>query len=350
MINDSMLVDLKKSLRRERRYVEIEQRSKIIDTILKRFDHVEVFYIRSENPANSVKFLDGDAIIIWNLHYWEIFAKYVKCIENCRETRENATQGVIAEMADFLGDKYSFCKDIEHFLKQIPEKFSIGAQSEKDNSEIQLYIQIAQLFSLFHELAHIESYKGNNSQIMACRELVLDMFGSLREEAFTHLGHWAELGRRVAELDCEMSKDIFEEVVSDVFAVIQTIDFLNTGYHVSKWRLAYYCTIAIDHILTFQNTFNAISSAWDSHLGEIMFRLLVRMHKIDPYVNELAMARCNLGSLILVIAIYSKQGLPKEQRNDLWKYRDMYHFDNAGVISCLADEEFICIAIEEAFT
>jgi len=350
MMNDIKLADLKKSLRRERTFVEAEQRNKIIDSIVKKIEHVDVFYIRSENPANSVKFLDNDVIIVWDENYWDIFARYIKCVENCRLTRENVTQGVIVEMADFLGSKYSFCKEIEHFLKQIPEQFSIGAQNKEDNSVIQLYIQIAQLFSLFHELAHIESYKGNSSQILACRELVLDMFSSLNEEAFTPLGHWGELGKKVAALDCEMSEDIFEEVVSDVFAIFQTIDFLNVCYHVSEWKLACYCTMAVDHLLTFQNMFNAISSAWDSHFAEIMFRLPVRIHEIDTYVNDLAMARCGLGSLILVIVIYSKQGLSKEQINNLWEYRDIYHVDNTGVIACLADEEFICTAIEEAFS
>ena len=349
-MNDTKVEDLKKSLRHERTFVEAERRNKIIDSIVKKIEYVDVFYIRSGNPANSVKFLDNDVIIVWDENDWDIFARYVKCVENCRLTQENVTQGIIVEMADFLGSKYSFCKEIERFLKQIPEQFSIGAQNKEDNSVIQLYIQIAQLFSLFHELAHIESYKGNNRQILVYREFVLDMFNSLNEEAFTPLGHWGELGRKVAALDCEMSEDILEEVVSDVFAIFQTIDFLNAYYHVNKWKLACYCAIAIDHILTFQNMFNAISSAWDGHFAEIMFRLPARKHEIDTYVNELATARCGLGSLILVIVIYSKQRLSKEQINNLWEYRDIYHVDNTGVIACLADEEFICTAIEEAFS
>lgn len=126
-MNDTKIEDLKKSLRHERTFVEAEHRNKIIDSIVKKIEYVDVFYIRSQNPANSVKFLDNDAIIVWDENYWDIFARYVKCVENCRLTQENVTQGIIVEMADFLGSKYSFCKEIERFLKQIPEQFSIGA-------------------------------------------------------------------------------------------------------------------------------------------------------------------------------------------------------------------------------
>lgn len=349
MINDRKAAELKKSLHREKIFAEAGERSGVIDRILENFKHVDIFYIRSKNPANCVKFLDDDAVIVWDIYYWEIFAKYLTCVINCRAAGLNVTQGVIAEMADFLGSKYSFCRDVARFLKQIPENFSVETQNPGNPGAVQLYTEVAQLFSLFHEMAHIESRRGGNSQILSCRQLVLDMFGALKEEAFAHLGHWAELGKRVAKWDCEMPENIFEEVVSDVFAAIQTLDFLNAGDLINEWKSASCCTAAIDHLFTFQTMFNAVNTAWDRHLPEIMFRLPVRTHEINPYINELAMARYSLGFSLLVTAICSKQRLSKEQRHNLWELRDTGHVDNTGVLACLADEEFICTAIEEAF-
>ena len=80
-MNDTKIEDLKKSLRHERTFVEAEHRNKIIDSIVKKIEYVDVFYIRSENPANSVKFLDNDAIIVWDENYWDIFAECIRLWE-----------------------------------------------------------------------------------------------------------------------------------------------------------------------------------------------------------------------------------------------------------------------------
>lgn len=65
-------------------------------------------------------------------------------------------------------------------------------------------------------------------------------------------------------------------------------------------------------------------------------------------LHELELARNGLGNLIITIVIENMFRLDKRQCSLLWKYRDENHVDNEDVISCLADEEFICIAIEEA--
>ena len=351
MINYSIRVRLKESLQRERFFEESNTEDHILNSILKRFKDVDIYYISSSNAKNSVKFFDKTAVIVWDIQYWDIYKKYVQHAENCRRKNKDATPEIIITMAEYLGGKYSFCGPLSHFLKQIPKRFTIDEDhSATNDAHIELYVQIGKVFSLFHELAHIGTRDGNSEMILSCQELVLDMVGKLKKDDFNGLGYWAEFASISAEKLCmNASEDVIEEVVADVFAMIQTVRYFSSSYSVDKLLLADCCVIAVEYLSTFQNMFNAISHAWDCHYAEIAFGLPVREHEIDTYINELSISRYGLGALILVVIVHSMLKLDTDQRKALWEKRDLYHVNIQSIVDCLADNDFICTAIEEAF-
>lgn len=343
--------ELKTSLKRERTFEESSKRKIFLDQILYSMEHIDIYYIYSKKASNSIRFFEKDAVIVWDMKYWQYFEKYFMQVENCKHSNNNIIQGIIGVISEFLSEKYENIPKVSLFLKQIPEMFGIKLQaSHKYYDYVHYIVEISEVFSLFHEIGHLEHYKEESDKIKACKELVLDMFDTVDESAFIPLGEWASLGWESICIIKEKKGDkILEELACDVFATMNMIDYFKRYSIKDTFQLACDCVIAIEYISTFQNMFNAVNQAWDSHYTDMKFGIPVRKEEVDHYVNELAMARNGLCSLILVIVIQNMLHLDKESCEKLWEYRDKNHIDNTEVISCLADDGFICTAIEEAY-
>lgn len=342
--------ELKISLERERIFSDSDQKEKILDTILEKMDHIDIYYIYSNKASNSIMFLENAAIIIWDMNFWKCYENYLMQIENCKRFNKNTTQGIICVITEFLSNKYKNIPKISSFLIQIPNEFGIEVQSSHEYyDEVHSIIQICKLFSFFHEIGHLEHYKKNSDRIKACQELVLNLIGTVDEVDFLSLGEWSDLAwKSVCLIREKKENQILEELACDVFAVMNMINYYKTLNNGNNFQLACRCVKAIEYILTFQNMFNAVNQAWDSHYIEMKFGFPVRKKDVNNYVNELAMARNGLCSLILVIVVYNMLNIAKCDREKLWEYRDKNHVDNEDVISCLANEDFICEAIEDA--
>lgn len=322
----------------------------MLDSLLLAMDNVDIYYIYSNQCLNSIKFLGDKAFIIWDMHYWEIFYNYLLQVENCKMNRKNMTQGIIGVISDYLGEKYNKFYEISAFLKSIQSTYGIPIELSLDHCvSIKGKINICKMFSFYHEIGHLEYAKNNSDRILASKELVLELFDSLSRSDFEGLGIWSDLGwKTVGEIRNHKNDLVLEEITSDIFAIILVAEYYKSTQERSGFQLSCDIIVAIEYITTFQNLFNIINRAWDAHIAEMKYNLPVRRHKPDNTVNELEIARNGLGNLIITIVIENMFRLDKRQCSLLWKYRDENHVDNEDVISCLADEEFICIAIEEA--
>ncbi len=343
--------ELKISLERERIFSDSNQKEKILDMILEKMDHIDIYYIYSNKASNSIMFLDNESIIIWDMNFWKCYENYLMQVENCKRLNKNITQGIICVVSEFLSDKYKSIPEISSFLKQIPDEFGIEIQfAEKYYDKIHSSIQMCKLFSFFHEIGHLEHNRKNSDRIKVCQELVLNLLDAVDEKDFLPLGEWSDLGwESVCLIREKKGNQILEELVCDVFAVMNMINYYKTFSCTNDFQLACECVISVEYISTFQNMFNAVNQAWDAHYIDMKFRLPVRKKEANHYVNELAMARNGLCSLILVIVINNMLNIAKCDREKIWEYRDNNHIDNEGVFSCLAADDFICGAIEDAF-
>lgn len=355
MINENrekIFFDLISALKRERDFVICNKREIILEELLNKMENVDIYYIRSNKASNSVKFFEKNAIIIWDLNFWECFEKYLMQIEYCKQNNENITQGVITVISQFLSEKYRSIPQISSFLAQIPENFGFKLSSLNQNRDkVYEITQICKLFSFFHEIGHLEQYKKSSDKIRACQELVLDLFSALEESDFSTYDEWADLGwKSVCLIKENNGGKILEELTCDVFAVINMIDYyMDNKINESTFQLAYNSVVALENISTFQNMFNVVNYAWDSHYAEMKYELPVREKSVNSYINELTMSRNELCSLILVIVIYKMLKLDRCESKKLWECMDMSRVNNKDVISCLANDDFICQAIEDAF-
>lgn len=348
---EKILEEIENKLKRERDFCKVEYREKDLDDILLNYENVDIFYINSNRACNSIKFVGESAVVIWDIRYWNCFEKYIINVENCKGNNQNIIQGIISVMAGFLSEKYTNIHHISIFLSQIPEEFSIPIHALTEcQHKVHMTILACKVFSLFHEIGHLEYKKGNSDRILACKELVLNLFSALDKEDFTPLGVWADLGwNSVCKIMDNAADDILEEIAADVFAIINCVDYFVKLYrNRTNFEIACACVISYEYVSTFQNMFNAVNKAWDCHYAEMKFGLPIRQHDPDTYINELAMLRQGLGCLILVIVTQQMLHLNKEEKDLLWELRDNNHIDNENVIACLADDEFICTAIEES--
>lgn len=347
---ENIYSELKTCLGRERNFVDSNQRERTLDMILERMEHIDIYYIYSNKASNSIRFFGKDAIIIWDMCFWKCFENYLMQVENCRRFNKNITQGTICVISEFLSNKYKCIHEVSAFLIQIPNEFGIELQSPHEYyDKVHHITQICKLFSFFHEIGHLEHYRKSSDKIKACREFVLNLIDAVDETDFLPLGEWSDLGwKTVCLIKEKKGNQILEELTCDVFAAMNLIDYYKTLSN-DDFQLARECIIAVEYISTFQNMFNAINEAWDSHYTEMKYGLPVRKKDVNPYINELAMARNGLCSLILVIFVYNMLNIEKCDREKLWMYRDENHIDNEDVIACLADDDFICEAINDAF-
>lgn len=334
---DKLYLELKNELKRERKFVDCDQRETAIDTLLLEMEHVDIYYICSNKALNSIRFFGKDAIIIWDINFWKYFEKYLMQVENCNRFHKNITQGIISVVSEFLSKKYQCIPEISSFLMQIPNEFGIELQSPQEYCEkVHSISQISKLFSFYHEIGHLEHYK-NNDKIEACKKIILDLMGALDVIDLLSLGEWSDLGWKVVCLIKEKKgEQILEELACDVFAVINIIDYYKSYDNYDNkedFELASDIIVALEYISTFQNMFNAINQAWDSHYIEMKFRLHAGRKDVYLYVNELAMARNGLCSLILVVVINNMLNIDKDNREKLWEIRDENHINNDEVIS-----------------
>lgn len=348
---EKIYLELKSALERERKFVDSDQREHALDTILAGMEHIDIYYICSNKASNSISFFGKDAVIIWDINFWKCFEDYLMQVENCKRFDKNMTQGIIGVISKFLSNKYKSIPKVSSFLIQIPNEFGIELQSPQEYyDKVQNITQIGKLFSFFHEIGHLEYYRKNSDRIEACQELILDLIGAVNESDFLSLGKWSDLGwKAVCLIKEKKGKQILEELTCDVFAVMNIITYYKSYSKKEDFQLAYECITAVEYISTFQNMFNAVNQAWDSHYIEMKYGIPVRKKEADSYINELAMARNGLCSLILVIVINNMLNINKCDREKLWECRDKNHIDNEDVISCLADDNFICEAIEDIF-
>ena len=187
--------DIKDSLKRERKFFESDEREVILDEIINKIQHIDIYYIFSNKASSCIKFYDNDAVIIWDMEFWQCFHRYLIQVEHCLHTDDNIIQGIICVMAQFLCEKFNSILQISSFLQQIYEVFRIHVQDfGKYRDDIFIIEEFSKLFCFYHEIGHLEYHKGNSDKIAACRELVLDMFYSLKESDFRSLGEWADLG------------------------------------------------------------------------------------------------------------------------------------------------------------
>lgn len=351
MINDKELIKkLKVSLNRERTYKESQEKEEVFETFIEQLIDVDIYYIYSNQYLNSVKFIEDKAFIIWDFSYWDIFKHYLLQVENCKKNGKNIIQGIIGVMSDYLGEKYIKYPPISIFLKSIQATYGIPLElPEEYLISIAGKVNICKIFSLFHEIGHLEYVKISSNRIAACKELVLDLFNALSQEDFEDLGIWSDLSwKTVDEIRRHKKDSILEEITVDVFGIMLVADYYKNNIKRSNFQLSCDIVVAIEYLTTFQNLFNVVNKAWDAHFAEIKYNLPLRKHEIDNAVNEIEVARNGVGNLILVIVIKCMFHLNERQSQLLWKYRDENHIDNREVISCLADEDFICTAIEEA--
>lgn len=348
---ENLYLELEEDLKKERNYIPNKHKEEILDMILDKTESVDIYYIYSNTYSNSIRFFSENAIVIWDMNFWKCFEDYLMQAENCKRLNMNITQGIIAVISQALSHRYENIPEISSFLLQIPREFGIELQSiDKYYDKMHNIVQIGKLFSLFHEFGHMEYRKRNSDKIAVCEELVVDLIGALDKKDFLPLGEWANLGWKSACLVKEKKNaHILEELACDVFSAMNLVDYYKVDSNKGGFRLACECVIAVEYLSTFQNMFNAVNQAWDSHYTEMRFRLAVREKEVDSYINDLAMARYGLCGLILVIVICNMLNVDRRDREKLWGYRDNNHIDNEDVIACLADEDFIREAIEDAF-
>lgn len=348
----SLATEFKNSLKKERIYYESDHTDEFIDKIIKDMEHINIYYIYSNKASNSIKFWGEDAVIIWDLNYWKLFQKYLLQVENCKRFNKNLIQGIIGIISEFISDKYKSIPEISMFVKQISDIYGVKIQVSYDDCiNLQDVVEKGKLFSLFHEIGHLEYHKQNNELVKVCEELVRDMFCSIVNKDLSSLGEWAVLGRKsVLHIKYNKNEELLEEITADTFAVMNMVNYFKNSDNKSNFQLACECAIAIEYLSAFQVMFNAVNEAWDVHYPEMKLRFPVRKHKIDSYINELAVARDGLCGQLLVIIIQRMFYLDKNECKRLWDCIDDNHVDNSDIISCLADDEFICTAIEDAFS
>ena len=350
MINNSEIYfELRSSLKKERDYLESDKREHFLDDILSKLDYADIYYIYSTKGLNTVKFLKKHAIVIWDYHYWECFEEYLIQVENCKNSNKNITRGTICVITNFLSEKYIKIPQISAFLEQVNVEFGEHVTLCSDQYiEINNRLDICKCFALFHELGHLEYRKNNNDRISACKEIILTLLDSLKKEDFESLEYWMDLSwETVVEIKSGKLDSVLEEMIVDVFGIMLTVDYFMSLYKTEKLKLAYSIVGAIEFLTTFQNLFNIVTKAWDSHYAEMKFGLTPKIKKADSYVNKLEVARNGLGNLILVLVVYKMLNLEKDEVTRLWEYRDSNHINTETVIEYLADDEFICTAIQE---
>lgn len=145
--------ELKVILKRERTFIDSGQKETMIDTLLEEMDHLDIYYIYSNKASNSIIFFEKDAIIIWDVSFWECLENYLMQIENCKRFKKNIIQGIICVISEFLSNKYKSIPKISSFLIQIPNSFGIKLQYQHEYYDNVCSItQICKLFSFFHEI------------------------------------------------------------------------------------------------------------------------------------------------------------------------------------------------------
>ena len=350
--NNELYLQLQFSLNRDREFEESDKYEGFLEGILskKEYQEVDTYYICSAKAENFIKFINNKAIIIWDFNYWKYFKEYLIQTENCKKNGSNITQCITCVFTDFLSKKYQNIKEISSFLKQIKDNFGedVNLPSEKYR-KIDGVLLVCKCFAFFHELGHLEYKKNSNEKIIACKEIVLDFLEPLKEENFQELGYWMNLcWETVLAIRDGQLESVLEEMVADVFGIVSTVNYFFASNKNNSIKKICDIIIAIENLSTFQTLFNAINKAWDSHYTEMKFKLKPKSKQPDQCVNRLALARGGLDGLMLVVVVCKILGLEKSDVEVLWECRDNNHIDTQSIIDCLADDEFICTAIQEA--
>lgn len=209
-------------------------------------------------------------------------------------------------------------------------------------------IFIAKIFSIFHEIAHIRIAQKDTAALRT-KDIIFHMFSHVKKEHFVSLDKWADFYfHMVQEILAGKYEEILEELMSEVYAVGKIAVYLKEIFGYVDFALICELVASMGYLSGFQNLFNVVTRSWDSHYTEIRFGLDSRPREIDPYINELETVRNGLGEIMTVTLLLSRFELSNQQRSDAWRYHDEEHVKISAALDCLASEEFICIAIQEA--
>lgn len=348
---ESIIEKIKFSLSKERTFHEVDYSNLLLEDILKDVSDVDIFYIYSPQAINCVKPYNESSIIVWDVHYWDFYKDYLFQAENCRINKYNQFQGIVNVYLKYLSEKYCSLRKISNFLLDASNRFPIPMEiTKKQISELSIYLNIAEVFSLYHELGHLK-YKKSDDIILQYKDSVMDLFSALSDDDFAPLNEWSDLGKTTTSLLVNSNVDnILEEIVADVYAAIELAKYFLPVFNNDPFFTAQKCLIAIEHISTFQNMFNAVNEAWNGHYIQMKYHSDFVPRTVNPYFNELAMARNALGSLVICVILMKSMGLTEEQKNKIWSQRDELHIEIEDVINYLTDDEFITTLIDEALS
>jgi len=351
---DKIYAYIKESLKWDHRYTESTEREYFLELILRRMENIDIYYINSWRARNSIKILDDAAVIIWDFNFWIYYEKYLVQINNCIINNKNMIQAVICLMTSFLAKKYQDVFKLSSFLEQIEKEYSSTVQCQQGYfKKLKAVVCISKIFALYHEIGHLNQKQNNIKEVKKYQDMLIDLFRGISNYSLTYLGNWEELAKRVASdinKGNNKGKDILEEVVSDIYAVVQTIKLYKELFNIDHFQAINECMQAYEYISGFQHMFSTINLAWENHNVEIKFGLPLRYHVLDNYINELGVARNEIGGHIILFVLKIIYHLKEKDVLQIVDNMDKCYINNASVINCLADEQFIYTAIQDALS
>ena len=343
---------VKESLKWDHKYTECLNREYFLESILRNIKNMDIYYINSWKARNSIKILKDVAVIIWDMTFWRYFENFLAQVYLCKIGNKNLTQEIICFMTSFLSDKYQDINKLSSFLAQINNQFGTGVQHQQEHDDQQeRIIFLSKIFALYHEIGHLEQRK-NNSEIKMYHDMLMDMFGVINNNALTYLKDWEKLAKNATSDIIEekgKGKAILEEIVSDVYAIIHTIRLYKKLLKIDHLQAINECMQSYEYISGFQHMFTTINSAWENHNIEIKFGVPLRCHEFNNYVNQLEITRNEIGGHVILLILRNIYNLNKIDLLQIVNDMDMCYINNTSVINCLANEHFICTAIDEAF-
>lgn len=343
---------VKESLNSECKYKESSKKEYFLELILNRIEKIDIFYIESWKAKNSIKLLDGNiAIIVWDINFWKYYEEYLIQVDICKSYNKNITQGVISFMFSFLSKKYDDIYELSSFFKQINTEYSIHGQLKRESHKyINDIVFLSKIFALYHEIGHFKQME-NNNEIIPYKNLVLDLFDPIKDSHLSYLKEWEYLVKETVSdivTGKKNGKYILEEIIADLYAIVQTIKFYQEIFKEEKFQIIVNCLQSYEYISGFQHMFSTISSAWENHNFEIKFGLPLKQHSHDNYVNQLAISRNEIGGHIILFLLKTIYHLNEVDMTKILDDLDKCYVNQTDIINCLANEQFICTAIQEA--
>ena len=268
-------------------------------------ENTSIYFIRS-NLANHLVVKDGiKNIIVWDTFYWELFEKHVALVQLARTSEKNDEMASICQLmlsnfSFYLARKYERNNDLSIALLIDAIRYGYEEFNCFDFAPVEIDITICKLFTLFHEMAHINFSQDKKTKTVYYNYVRKNIFQNDYKELFLLASEFFPIDESFVQTCVEdllngKNPVLLEELAADHFALFHTFNFISTLKIIEPSALAILFKDALMALIDFNDSMNVLKSEWDYYNAAISLKVTNREFFSDRIQrNRLATNQTNL--------------------------------------------------------